>query len=94
MRHEALFYQAEDDNKISCCLCPHRCVIADGKFGYCGVRKNIDGKLFSMIYGRVSSACADAIEKKPLYHFSPVVIHFQLVLLVAICDVVIVKIGK
>jgi len=46
-------------------------VIADGKLGYCGVRKNIDGKLFSMIYGRVSSACADSIEKKPLYHFFP-----------------------
>ena len=71
MRHEALFYQVEDDNKVSCHLCPHRCVIADGKLGYCGVRKNIDGNLFSMIYGRVSSACADAIEKKPLYHFFP-----------------------
>jgi len=71
MRHEALFYQTEEDRKVSCSLCPHRCVIADGKLGYCGVRKNIDGNLFSMIYGSVSSACADAIEKKPLYHFFP-----------------------
>jgi len=23
MRHEALFYQVEDDNKVSCHLCPH-----------------------------------------------------------------------
>ena len=71
MKHEALFYHVEDGTKVSCYLCPHRCVIADGKLGYCGVRKNIDGKLYSMIYGRVSSACADAIEKKPLYHFYP-----------------------
>jgi pyruvate formate lyase activating enzyme len=71
MRHEALFYQAEEGKKVGCHLCPHRCVIAEGKLGYCGVRENIDGKLFSMIYGRVSSACADAIEKKPLYHFFP-----------------------
>ena len=71
MKHEALFYNSEDDKKVSCYLCPHRCVIADGKLGYCGVRKNIDGKLYSMIYGRISSACADAIEKKPLYHFHP-----------------------
>ncbi len=71
MKHEALFYHAEDSKRVGCCLCPHRCVIADGKLGYCGVRKNIDGKLFSMIYGSVSSACADAIEKKPLYHFFP-----------------------
>ena len=71
MKHEALFYNVEDGKKVSCYLCPHRCVIADGKLGYCGVRKNIDGKLYSMIYGMVSSACADAIEKKPLYHFYP-----------------------
>ncbi len=71
MRHKAQFYQEGEGNKVHCHLCPHRCVIADGKLGYCGVRKNIDGKLFSMIYGRVSSACADAIEKKPLYHFFP-----------------------
>ncbi len=71
MKHEALFYHSENETKVSCYLCPHKCVIANGKLGYCGVRKNIDGKLYSMIYGEVSSACADAIEKKPLYHFYP-----------------------
>ena len=71
MKHEALFSKAENDKRVSCHVCPHICVIADGKLGYCGTRKNIDGKLFSMIYGSVSSACADAIEKKPLYHFFP-----------------------
>lgn len=71
MKHEALFYNTENGKKVNCCLCPHRCIIADGKFGYCGVRKNIGGQLYSMIYGMVSSACADAIEKKPLYHFYP-----------------------
>jgi len=71
MKHEALFYNSEGDSKVGCYLCPHKCVIANGKLGYCGVRKNIDGKLYSLIYGKVSSACADAIEKKPLYHFYP-----------------------
>ncbi len=71
MEHEAMFYHADDGKKVSCSLCPRKCVIADGKMGFCGVRKNIDGKLYSMIYGGVSSACADAIEKKPLYHFYP-----------------------
>ena len=71
MEHEALFYHSESNASVSCYLCPHKCLIANGKFGYCRVRKNIDGKLYSLIYGRVSSACADPIEKKPLYHFYP-----------------------
>lgn len=71
MEHEALFYNPQDDGKVNCRLCPHKCVIANSKLGICGVRKNIGGKLYSLIYGMVSSACSDAIEKKPLYHFYP-----------------------
>jgi pyruvate formate lyase activating enzyme len=41
------------------------------KSGYCGVRKNENGKLFSLIYGKVSSINLDPIEKKPLFHFHP-----------------------
>ncbi|MEE9200378.1 MAG: AmmeMemoRadiSam system radical SAM enzyme [Candidatus Brocadiales bacterium] len=70
--HEALFYRPTGEGSgVQCFLCPHRCVIAPGRLGICGVRKNIDGKLSSLIYGRVSSVCADPIEKKPLYHFYP-----------------------
>ena len=71
MKHKALFYSQDHDNRVNCHLCPHKCVIADGKLGYCGVRKNIGGELYSLIYGKVSSAGVDAIEKKPLYHFYP-----------------------
>jgi pyruvate formate lyase activating enzyme len=35
------------------------------------VRENRDGKLFTAIYGEVTSAAMDPIEKKPLYHFYP-----------------------
>ncbi len=71
-RHEALFYKPTgEDSRVQCFLCPHRCIIAPGRLGICGARQNIDGKLCSLIYGRVSSACADPIEKKPLYHFYP-----------------------
>ncbi len=71
-KHEALFYEpAGEDNRLQCFLCPHRCVIAPGRLGLCGARQNVDGKLYSLIYGRVSSVCADPIEKKPLYHFYP-----------------------
>jgi pyruvate formate lyase activating enzyme len=39
--------------------------------GRCGVRKNIDGKLYALNYGKVVALNIDPIEKKPLYHFLP-----------------------
>jgi len=35
------------------------------------VRKNIEGKLYTLIYGKVSSMAVDPIEKKPFFHFFP-----------------------
>ncbi|MBR9678954.1 MAG: AmmeMemoRadiSam system radical SAM enzyme [Nanoarchaeota archaeon] len=67
---EALFYSKELDY-LKCELCAHNCIIKEGKTGLCGVRKNVDGKLFSISYGRIISPQMDAIEKKPLYHFFP-----------------------
>ncbi|MDI6708762.1 MAG: AmmeMemoRadiSam system radical SAM enzyme [Candidatus Thermoplasmatota archaeon] len=67
---EALFWEKKND-KIQCLLCPHKCVIGNGKRGICGVRENKDGILYSLIYGLASSICPDPIEKKPLYHFYP-----------------------
>ncbi|MFC1637523.1 AmmeMemoRadiSam system radical SAM enzyme [Candidatus Margulisiibacteriota bacterium] len=68
---EALFYKQLKDNKVQCTLCPWLCKIAPNKVGICGVRQNIDGKLYSLIYNKVSSIAADPIEKKPLNHFHP-----------------------
>jgi len=69
-RYEALFYEKKGD-KVQCGLCPHVCLIADGKRGLCGVRENRSGTLYSLIYGLASSIHADPIEKKPFYHFMP-----------------------
>ena len=69
-RHEASFWAKEGD-KVRCALCPHACLIADGKRGLCGVRENDDGTLYSLIYGLASSIHPDPIEKKPLFHFLP-----------------------
>jgi len=68
---EAMFYQKLQDGKVRCVLCPHRCLISPGKRGICGVRENREGKLFSLVYGRIISWAVDPIEKKPLYHFLP-----------------------
>ena len=71
MKKEARFWESMSDGKVQCNLCPHNCKINIGKRGICRVRKNEDGKLYSLIYGSCSSIADDPIEKKPLYHFYP-----------------------
>jgi pyruvate formate lyase activating enzyme len=68
---EARYYEKIDGRKVKCRLCPHECVIADGKSGFCGIRTNNGGKLIAGTYGRVAAVHIDPIEKKPLYHFHP-----------------------
>ena len=33
----------KENNAVQCSLCNHRCTIADGKHGICGVRQNEGG---------------------------------------------------
>lgn len=68
---EAQFYEKKDEQKILCYLCSHRCLISAGRVGVCGVRKNVDGILYSLVYGRTIAENVDPIEKKPLFHFQP-----------------------
>ena len=69
---EAMFYEQINNNKVKCNLCNHRCSpIANYRRGICGVRKNIEGKLYSLVYGKAIACSVDPIEKKPLYHFKP-----------------------
>lgn len=69
--HEALFYERKEDGRILCRLCPKLCTIRPGKTGFCRVRQNKDGVLYTLNYGRCTAAALDPIEKKPLYHFFP-----------------------
>ncbi len=68
---EALHYRKQKDRTVQCRLCPHNCTIADGKSGLCLARKNISGKLISLVYGKPVAVNIDPVEKKPLYHFLP-----------------------
>ncbi len=68
---EALLYQKLDANKVQCNLCAHRCVINPGKKGVCKVKENINGILYTKVYGKTIAQNIDPIEKKPLYHFYP-----------------------
>jgi pyruvate formate lyase activating enzyme len=75
--HEAILWELEGD-RVHCAVCPHRCRIADAHTGICGVRENRGGTLFALTYGRVSSAAADPIEKKPVFHYRPGTLVFSL----------------
>lgn len=68
---EAMFYNKLEHQRVHCYLCPHNCNIPRDGRGICGVRKNIDGILYSLNYGEISSIGMDPIEKKPLYRFHP-----------------------
>ncbi len=69
--HEARFYVQEEKNAVRCRLCAHGCVIKPEKTGVCGVRRNLEGRLYSLVYGKLIAANVDPIEKKPLFHFFP-----------------------
>lgn len=73
-----MLYEKLEDKKVRCFLCAHGCHISDGKRGICAVRENIDGTLYSLVYGRVISANIDPIEKKPLFHFLPASYSFSI----------------
>ena len=60
-----------EDRKIRCFLCSWRCLIPDGGFGRCRVRRHIHGVLYSLVYDKICAAASDPIEKKPLFHFYP-----------------------
>jgi pyruvate formate lyase activating enzyme len=68
---KADFFKKLENFKVQCLLCPHFCIIDNLKSGICKVRKNIDGDLFSINYGKIAAFNIDPIEKKPLYHFYP-----------------------
>jgi pyruvate formate lyase activating enzyme len=68
---EALYYETEDNQRVRCYLCPHKCLIKPDQKGICRVRVNRAGYLYTLNYGQLTSLALDPIEKKPLYHFYP-----------------------
>ncbi|MFC1901143.1 AmmeMemoRadiSam system radical SAM enzyme [Chloroflexota bacterium] len=68
---EALLYEKLPDSRVQCHTCQWNCKISPDKYGACGMYRNRDGMLEDLNYALVSSAAADPIEKKPLFHFYP-----------------------
>lgn len=57
--------------KLTCELCPHHCVIEEGRTGFCRARSNNGERIICENYGKVTSISMDPVEKKPLKHFYP-----------------------
>jgi pyruvate formate lyase activating enzyme len=68
---EARWWEAEPGGKTHCYLCPRHCHIGVGQAGFCFIRVNEGGKLYSLGYGSPAALQVDPIEKKPLNHFLP-----------------------
>ena len=66
-----LYKKSSKTQKIRCEICANYCKIKDGNVGVCRQHKNINGELFDLSYGIVSSLSPDPVEKKPLNHFLP-----------------------
>jgi pyruvate formate lyase activating enzyme len=64
-------YWETKDKVVKCLLCPRYCVLNPGERGNCKARKNLDGKLYSIVYAKPVASYIDPVEKKPLFHFLP-----------------------
>ncbi len=64
-------YYREEEGKIICLLCRHSCKLGEGKTGMCGVNRNVDGELATLVYGHPVAVHVDPVEKKPINHLLP-----------------------
>jgi len=75
---EALLYEKIEGLSAHCFLCNHHCKIKNSEFGFCGVRENKEGKLFTHTYGEAVAANIDPVEKNPCIIFFREQGHFLL----------------
>ena len=72
------YFTPLDNQVIRCELCPHGCEVGPGERGLCGVRENVDGQYYSLVYANPCAVHIDPIEKKPFYHVLPTSRAFSL----------------
>jgi pyruvate formate lyase activating enzyme len=60
-----------EDGSVRCHLSPRKCVIKEGRNGFCGVRGNRNGQLVTMNYGKSVHLTEETIETEAVNHFAP-----------------------
>jgi pyruvate formate lyase activating enzyme len=68
---EALLYEPSSGGRVKCGICERRCKVDEGKTGFCKTKMNIEGRLYALTYGDISTISGNPIEKKPFFHFWP-----------------------
>jgi pyruvate formate lyase activating enzyme len=68
---KAIFYEKLANNKVKCSLCERRCEIPSGAKGFCKTRVNVNGELYTLVYGNISAIESRPIEIKPFFHYWP-----------------------
>ena len=68
--YEAKLY-SNLNGQLVCRLCWHKCKVDENETGFCGVRVNVGGKLYTLTYANLSAIESRPIEIKPFYHFKP-----------------------
>jgi len=69
---EARHWTPMEGKTVQCHLCFRNCTIIEGGRGFCGVRENRQGTLYSLVYGRPCSVTPGSpMEKLALYHVVP-----------------------
>jgi len=68
---ESKLYERLKNDKVRCKVCERRCIIPIGRRGFCGTKINIEGKLYTLVYGDLSAVESRPIEIKPFFHYWP-----------------------
>jgi len=68
---KALLFKKLENKLAQCQNCSHYCILKNNEVGKCGVRQNINGEIYSLVYRKICALHIDPIEKKPLFHFLP-----------------------
>jgi pyruvate formate lyase activating enzyme len=65
------FFKKIESGLIQCTLCPRTCKIPEDCTGFCKVRKNIEGVLYSLNYGLSTYNVIEPVETNAVFHYYP-----------------------
>jgi pyruvate formate lyase activating enzyme len=68
---DARLWHPLEDGGVQCRLSPRGCRLREGQHGFCGVRRNVGGRLRTLNYGKSTRATQEFVETEALYHFAP-----------------------
>jgi pyruvate formate lyase activating enzyme len=69
--HEARLWSKLEDGRVQCHLSPRNCIMSEGQYGFCGVRKNEGGKLVTLNYGKATQLTEESVETEAVFHYAP-----------------------